>query len=42
MKQLTPQLLNELPEKLTARYLRWSWAHTVIFVGAGGLLFALV
>jgi len=34
-------LSNHLPEKLTLRYQLWSWAHIVIFLGAGGLSFAL-
>lgn len=33
-------LANELPEKIGARYRYWSWAHLVVFLGAGcaGLL----
>jgi len=34
-------LSNQLPEKLVMRYQLWSWAHLVIFLGAGGLSFAL-
>ena len=34
-------LSNHLPEKLTLRYQLWSWAHIVIFLGAGGLSFVL-
>ena len=34
-------LSNQLPEKLILRYQLWSWAHIVIFLGAGGLSFAL-
>ncbi len=34
-------LSNHLPEKLILRYQLWSWAHIVIFLGAGGLSFAL-
>ncbi len=34
-------LSNQLPEKLVLRYQLWSWAHIVIFLGAGGLSFAL-
>ena len=34
-------LSNQMPEKLVVRYQRWSWAHIVIFLGAGGLSFAL-
>jgi len=28
-------LANELPDKIGARYRYWSWAHLVIFLGAG-------
>jgi hypothetical protein len=28
-------LANELPDKIGARYRYWSWAHLVVFVGAG-------
>lgn len=28
-------LANELPDKLGARYRFWSWAHLIIFIGAG-------
>jgi hypothetical protein len=28
-------LANELPDKLGSRYRLWSWAHLVIFIGAG-------
>lgn len=34
-------LTNHLPEKLIRRYQLWTAAHIVIFVGAGGLSFAL-
>ena len=28
-------IANELPDKLGSRYRFWSWAHLVIFIGAG-------
>jgi hypothetical protein len=28
-------LANELPDKIGSRYRYWSWAHFVIFLGAG-------
>jgi hypothetical protein len=28
-------LANELPDKIGSRYRYWSWAHVVIFIGAG-------
>lgn len=34
-------LSNHLPDKLVRRYQLWTAAHIVIFVGAGGLSFAL-
>ena len=34
-------LTNHLPEKLIRRYQLWTVAHIVIFLGAGGLSFAL-
>lgn len=34
-------LSNHLPEKLILRYQLWSWAHIVIFLGAGGFSLAL-
>lgn len=33
---------NYLPEKLRNMYLLWSWAHVVIFIGAGGTAFAII
>ena len=34
-------LSNEMPEAVRSRYLLWAWAHTVIFLAAGGASFAL-
>lgn len=33
-------LSNVLPADLRLRFLRWAWAHAVIFIAAGGLSFA--
>ncbi len=33
---------NCVPAKLRRTYLLWAWAHTVIFIGAGALAFALL
>jgi hypothetical protein len=30
-------LANELPDKIGSRYRYWSWAHLVIFLGAGSI-----
>jgi hypothetical protein len=34
-------LSNELPAALRSRFLRWAWAHAVVFIAAGGAAFGL-
>jgi hypothetical protein len=35
-------LSNQLPDKLIARYQRWTWVHVIIVCAAAGAAFALI